>query len=104
MTLQGVPAAVKRGQDQYLDVSLAASNLPLRVVIHYQAPAGFAAIRQWLTLENTGSKTLTLRNLTVALSATVSRTGPRQNCLWPLRRRAARNFFYRSRQRRGTDG
>jgi alpha-galactosidase len=66
MTLEAAPTAAKRGQDESLDVTLVARNLPLRVVIHYQAPTGFAAVRLWLTLENTGPKTLTLRNLTVA--------------------------------------
>ena len=66
MTLEAAPTAAKRGQDESFDVTLVARNLPLRVVIHYQAPTGFAAVRLWLTLENTGPKTLTLRNLTVA--------------------------------------
>jgi len=69
VTLEGAPVAAKVGLDETLQVTLAARRLPLRVVIHYQAAAGFAAVRQWLTLENTGDKTLTLRNLTVACQA-----------------------------------
>ncbi len=66
VTLEGAPVAAKVGPDETLQVTLAARRMPLRIVIHYQAAAGFAAIRQWLTLENIGDKTLTLRNLTVA--------------------------------------
>lgn len=69
MKLEGVPVAVKSGDDEYLDVTLAARDVPLRAVVHYQVPGGFAAVRQWLTLENTGDKPLTLRNLIVACQA-----------------------------------
>ncbi|MGD0730229.1 MAG: alpha-galactosidase [Terracidiphilus sp.] len=66
MSLEGVPVSSKRGQNEFLDVALAARRAPLRVVIHYQLPSGFAGVRQWLTFENTGDKPLTLRNLTVS--------------------------------------
>ena len=66
VSLDGLPESAMRGQDEILDVTLLARRAPLRIVIHYQAPSGFAAVRQWLTLENTGEKPLTLRNLTVS--------------------------------------
>ncbi len=66
VSLEGVPVSAMRGQGKFLDVTLAARRATLRVVVHYQAPSGFAAVRQWLTLENTGEKPLTLRNLTVS--------------------------------------
>ena len=66
VTLEGIPVVGKRGEDTYLEVTLSARAVPLRVVVHYQVPAGFAGVRQWLTLENTGQKTIILRNLVVS--------------------------------------
>ena len=63
--LERRPGVVTRGANAYLEVALAARKLPLRIIVHYETYPDFAAVRQWLTLENTGSKPLVLRNLTV---------------------------------------
>jgi hypothetical protein len=38
VALEGAPVVAKRGGDAYLEVTLAARGVPLRVVVHYQAP------------------------------------------------------------------
>jgi alpha-galactosidase len=63
--LDGYPSVQQLNSNLHLDIALVAKQVPVRVVVHYEAAAGFAGIRQWLTFENLGTKTVTLRNLAV---------------------------------------
>ena len=63
ITLEGSP--VQSGSlGTTLDLSFKANRLPLRLTVHYSIPKGFAAVRQWLTIENVSSRPITLRDVT----------------------------------------
>jgi alpha-galactosidase len=77
--IDGSPEVQHAGASVRLDLALLAQKTPLRIVVHYEAVAGFAGIRQWLTLENIGNKPITLRNVTFECQQL--RPGPRHDVI-----------------------
>ena len=77
--IDGSPEVQHAGASVRLDLALLAQKTPLRIVVHYEAAAGFAGIRQWLTLENIGNKPITLRNVTFECQQL--RPGPRHDVI-----------------------
>lgn len=77
--IDGSPEVQHAGTSVRLDLALLAQKTPLRIVVHYEAAAGFAGIRQWLSLENIGSKPITLRNVTFECQQL--RPGPRHDVI-----------------------
>ena len=55
----------------HLAITLMAKHSPLKIVANYELAPGQPAIRQFLSLSNTGSSPLMLRHLTVACAALV---------------------------------
>lgn len=60
--VEGAPQ-VASGATVRLDVDLLALKAPLRIIVHYEAPKGFAGVRQWLTIQNLGPKPILLSDM-----------------------------------------
>jgi alpha-galactosidase len=64
---------------QHLDITLAATRVPVSVTVHYQLAPTQPAIRQFLTIANTGASPITLTHLIV--SAGVLAPGPEHDLI-----------------------
>lgn len=53
----------------HLDLTFAAKRAPVAITVHYELAKNAPAVRQFLTITNTGSEPVVLRHMTVAASA-----------------------------------